>query len=550
MKKILFILCILFATTTNAQAKKIKILSADNTFSDEEKYPGAIISVDNVFLEHEGATMRCKMAIRYESDNRLIAIGDVVFNQGDTITQTSDFIEYFGNTKMVKSYSNVILKDPLITLTTDTLYFDRTLQKLYYPTNGTIIDSTNTLKSNKGTYYLQENKFVAKSQVRVFNDENDLVSEKLEYFTNSGIVNIQGPSTIINKKDSTEIYTERGNFNSKTSVSHLLKNSTIYFKNRTIQGDSIYYNQPKEFSSLTGNIKIVDTINNSVIKGGYAELYRFKDSVFITKRAVAISLVGKDSMYIHGKKLMITGKPAHRILRAFTNVKFFKNDMSGKCDSMHVDQKSGLTQLFKFPVLWAQGNQITGDTIQLLSNPITEKLDSLKILKNAFMIQKDSAGYNQIAGKRMLGKFIDNDLRTLHVIGNCQVVTYDRNEAEELLAISTMRSSRIEIEMKDKQIQFITHLRSVKGNTYPLEDFPKENKEIKGFLWRGDEQPLIMEDIFIHDNMAELLQELAPKEEPSISVAPKSPPKGFKDKRAAIEGARKKAKNKGFQKRD
>ncbi|PCH76285.1 MAG: hypothetical protein COB98_06630 [Flavobacteriaceae bacterium] len=534
MKQILFILCILFVTTAEAQTRKIKILSADDTFNNVEKYPGAIVSIGNVFLEHEGATMRCKMAIRYEDDNRLKAIGDVFFNQGDTITQTSDYIEYFGNTKLVKSYGNVILKDPLITLKTDTLYFDRTLQKLYYPTNGTIIDTTNTLKSDRGIYYLKDNKFEALSHVEVFNDENDMVSEKLEYYTDSGIVHIQGPSTIINKKDSTRIYTERGTFNSKTSISHLLKNSKIYFKNRIIQGDSIYYNQPREFSSLTGNIKITDSINKSVIKGGYAELYRFKDSVFITKRAVAISLVGKDSMYVHGKKLMITGKPEHRVLRAFSNVKFFKNDMSGKCDSMHVDQKSGLTQLFKFPVIWAQGNQISGDTIQLLSNPKTEKLDSLKILRNAFMIQKDSTGYNQMAGKRMLGKFIDNDLRKLHVIGNCQVVTYDRNEAQELLAISAIRSSRIEIEMKDKKVQYITHFRSVKGDTYPVKDFPEEKKEIKGFLWRGDEQPLKMEDIFIHDEMAKLLektkpkvvQEITPSVKPTISTGDNKPTKG------------------------
>lgn len=537
-------------TQLQSQTRKIKILSADNTYTNEEKFPGAIISAGNVFLEHEGATMRCKIAIRYESDNRLKAMGDVVFNQGDTIIQTSDFIEYYGNTKLVKSYSNVVLKDPFITLKTDTLYFDRPLQKLYYPTNGTIIDTTNTLKSDTGTYYLQENRFVANSRVNVFNPENDLVSDRLDYFTETGLVHIKGPSTIINKKDSTKIYTERGDFNSKTNISHLLEKSKIYFKNRIIQGDSIYYNQPKEFSSLTGNIKITDTINNSVIKGGYAELYRFKDSVFITKRAVAISLVGKDSMYIHGKKMMVTGKSEHRILRAFSNVKFFKIDMSGKCDSMRVDQKSGLTQLFKFPVIWAQGNQITGDTIQLLSNTKTEKLDSIKIFKNAFMVQKDSAGYSQMAGKRMLGKFIDNDLRNLHVIGNCQVVTYNRNEAAELLAISTMRSSRIEIEMKDKQVQFITHFRSVIGDTYPVEDFPEDKKEIKGFLWRGDERPLKIEDIFVHDTMAELLEKSTIKEPKSRTPTTKTKVEKTSNEGKGSRGKAKRIKDKGFKNRN
>ena len=42
---------------------------------------------------------------------------------------------------------------------------------------------------------------------------------------------------------------------------------------------------------------------------------------------------------------------------------------------------------------------MTGDTIHLISNLETEKLDSLKVFENAFLISKDTLsddGYNQI----------------------------------------------------------------------------------------------------------------------------------------------------------
>ena len=48
-----------------------------------------------------------------------------------------------------------------------------------------------------------------------------------------------------------------------------------------------------------------------------------------------------DSIFIHGDTLMATGKPDRRILRAFRNAKMFKTDMSGKCDSIHSDQRTG-----------------------------------------------------------------------------------------------------------------------------------------------------------------------------------------------------------------
>ena len=44
----------------------------------------------------------------------------------------------------------------------------------------------------------------------------------------------------------------------------------------------------------------------------------------------------------------------------------------------------------KHPILWNLKNQITGDSIHLISNSKTETLDSLKVFNNAFVISKDS----------------------------------------------------------------------------------------------------------------------------------------------------------------
>jgi len=86
----------------------------------------------------------------------------------------------------------------------------------------------------------------------------------------------------------------------------------------------LYYDRIKEFASATNNVVITDSINKGVVKGHYAEMYKQKDSMFVTKHAVAINLVEKDSVYIHGKILMVTGKPENRILRAYKNACFFK----------------------------------------------------------------------------------------------------------------------------------------------------------------------------------------------------------------------------------
>lgn len=500
MLKNIFIVFLIFTTTISAQQKRIQIVHADNSNIDEEKFPGATILLGNVFVEHQGVSMRSKKAIYYKNNNFLKAYGDVVLNQGDTITQTSDYVEYSGNTKKAISWGKVELKDPLITLTTDTLHFDRDQQLLYYQSGATIKDTTNILESKVGNYYLQTSKFQALSNVVLTNPEYILKSEHLDYYTNNGQAFLYGPSTITGKDNF--IYTEEGFYDTKNEISHFTKNSRIEYKNRELKADSLYYNRLKGFASATNNIQLKDTTNNSVVRGGYGEFYQKLDSAFVVNRAVAITEIEKDSMYIHGDTLLLTGKQDNRILRAFHHVKFFKSNLSGKCDSIHSSQETGLTQLFKNPVLWSENSQITGDTIHLLSNPDTEKLDSLKVLQNAFVIQQDSAGFNQIKGRDILGKFINNNLEDVNVIGNAETIFYVRDEnTNDLIGIDKMACSKINFKLKDNSIKETTCFIKPDGATYPPSKLPENVRKFKGFIWRENERPKSIEDIFKKDDV-------------------------------------------------
>ena len=140
---------------------------------------------------------------------------------------------------------------------------------------------------------------------------------------------------------------------------------------------------------------------------------------------MAISLVQQDSLYIHGDTLMVTGPTEDRILRAFRNAKFFKTDLSGKCDSIHSSEKTGITKLVTAPILWNVENQMTGDSIHLITDLKTEKLDSLRVIDNAFIIALDTIGkkgYNQAKGKDLFGKFIENELKIIDLIKNTEVI--------------------------------------------------------------------------------------------------------------------------------
>ncbi|MCG1037614.1 OstA-like protein [Polaribacter sargassicola] len=504
MKRIFILFFILISTIAYSQTRIINY-KAEIQDTDEEKYPGATVLIGNVKMTHEGIVLTSQQALFYREKNFFKAIGKVVIKQGDTITQTSDYTDYDANSKQALSWGNVVLKDPTMTLTTDTLHFDRLNQKLYYQNYATIKDETNTLKSKIGNYYLENKKFTATSRVTVVNPEHHLESDHLDYYTESGYTYLYGPSTITNLENKNRIYCEKGFYNTKTDVSHFVKKAKIFLKERTIEGDSLYYDKNKGFASATNNIQVIDTLENFITKGNYAELFELKDSLFIVKKAVAITIVDKDSMFVHGDTLLVTGKPEQRIVRTYHNVKIFKSDLQGKCDSIHTDQQTGLTKMFKNPVIWSDQNQITGDTIHLVSNVETEKLDSLKVLNNSFIISKDSISddnFNQIKGRNMFGKFENNKLRTLLVKGNAESVYFNRNEKTQVLETITKEiSSNIEFTLSDGQIETIKYLKQSDGNTYPPSKLPDDVRVLKGFIWREEEQPKKMEDIFIIDDI-------------------------------------------------
>ncbi len=470
---------------------------------NEEKFPGANILIGNVKMLHDGIELTCQQALYYQKQNFFKAIGNVLIKQGDTIAQTSDYADYDANSKQALSWGKVVLKDPTMTLTTDTLQFDRINQKLYYRSYATIRDATNTLKSKNGNYYLENKKFIATTRVIVVNPEHRLESNHLDYYTQTGLAYLFGPSTITNNQDKNKIYAERGFYNTKTDISHFIKNAKLFLKERTIEGDSLYYDKKRGFASATNNIRVIDTVENFVSKGNYAEFFEKKDSLFIIKKAVAISIIEKDSMFVHGDTLLVTGKPDKRIIRTFHNVKIFKSNLQGKCDSIYTNQETGYTKMYRNPVIWSDKNQITGDSIFLLSNKETKKLDSLKVFDNAFIISKDSISekdFNQIKGRNMLGKFEKNKLRTLFVFGNAESLYYNRNDQTQILETITKEiSSNIEFTLYNGQIETIKYLKKSDGKTYPPSMFPEDLRELKGFYWREKEQPKSKEDIFIRD---------------------------------------------------
>jgi lipopolysaccharide assembly outer membrane protein LptD (OstA) len=477
------------------QPKQINVEFSEFADRNQTEIPDGALLTGKVRINHDGVLITCNKAYYFEKENYAKLFGDVQMVQGDTLYLNSQYAEYSGNEKKAYATGKPVLRTPDMTLTTDTINFDRNSQQAFYNSFGRIVNKENTLTSNSGRYYANEKKFQFLSAVTIKNPKYVIKSNHVDYYNNSGHAYLFGPSTITSEKNF--IYTEKGFYDSKRNVGHFLRKSYIQYEDRLIEGDSIFYNRNNEFASATRNVKITDTVNKGIVKGHYGEIYKLKDSLMMTGRAVAINLVDKDSIYIHGKKLLVTGKKGNQVIRAFNNGRFYKSDMSGKCDSIHSSTRNGLTQLIGRPVVWNGENQLTGDLIHLIGDNKTEKIDSLKVLMNAFMISRDSlgTGYNQAKGLNMYGKFKDNQLDYIDLIKNTEAIYYVYDDST-LTGIEKKISSRINITFDQNKIDVLTSYKNVESQMYPETELPENARRLRGFNWRGDEIIRTKDEIF------------------------------------------------------
>lgn len=507
------------------QPKIIEIIQAGGSTQDQFRFPGANILVKKegvrVHLFHEDALIKSDVSYFYPKENFFRAKGDVVFTQGDTLIMTCDQIEYDGSSKLAKAWGKVVLERPDMNLKTDTLYLDRANSKAFYNSFGTIVDEKRKLTSIRGIYFMNEKKYRFISRVKIDDPEYELKSQQLDYYTESDKAFFYGKTTIVGEEY--DIYCEKGAYDTQLQKGNFQENAVIFYDNKEIRGDSLYFENEKNYAAATNNISVIDTLNKSVINGHYGEIFKAKDSAIITRRALAVNIIDRDSLYIHADTLIATGPTEKKILRGYYDVRIFKTDLRGRSDSLHLDQSTGLIKLLKLPlsrkesqiltasqknkknpILWFGKSQMSGDKIFLTSDIKTKKLDSLKIIGNSWIIERDSIsdnGFNQIKGGVLDGLFNEGELREIDVSKNTEVIYYMySDEDNKLIGIDKTTCSRLKMVTNENQIEDITFFVSPDGNLFPDKDLPLNERKLEGFIWREYERPNNILELFSEED--------------------------------------------------
>lgn len=481
--------------------KKIEILSFGRMGKNDRIDPDLIIFSGNVHIKHNEALMWCDSAYHYEKKNQVIAFGNIRIQQGDTLNLYGDYLNYDGNTEKAFVRGNVKLIDKETVLNTDVINYDLSRRIAFYDTEGRIINGDAELISRKGIYYSNDKMFHFSEDIVITGPDYVIEADTMNYNTEKEIVYFTGPTEI--KGDSINIFAHRGWYDTVQKISRIWENAVVDNYQQIIKGDTLYYEETDGFGIAIGNISIIDTANNSIVTGNFAEYYKNPESFIVTDKALYTMQGESDTMYMHADTLraitvtdtsLVDSTSSYRLIRAYYGTRIFSHDFQSKADSLTYSFQDSTIKMYGSPVLWSEENQLTADSMTLFTK--NSRMDRMELYNRAFVIsQVDSLRFNQIKGRSLSGYFEDNKLYKVFVEGNGESI-YFLIEGEELVGVNYSKSSNIEILVEDSKIKEVTEFGNPDGVLDPpLLKTPAEMR-LQGFSWFRHLRPLDKYDVF------------------------------------------------------
>ena len=496
---ILTICVLLFCWTLNAQQNGktfVHIEHADYQIYDEAFGKDIERLIGNVALRQDSAYFYSDSAHFNEKTRYFDGFGHVHIKVNDSTDIFSDKCKYSGDIKFAELFDNVILKDDSTVLKTNYMTYDRNKHLATYPRHGSITRNDKNLVSEKGYYrddiqvaYFRKDVVVTTPKSRMFTDtlEYRIKDEKMYFF---------GPTTIY--YDDNILEGNYGWYDAKNDIAYLDRRATLSNKGYSITSDTMFYDKKADFAKAMSNVLIEDTVNKATIEGNYAEMWKKLGKSFVTDSVRALYFAERDTLYLHSDTLFFfmdtTTQKAERML-AYYNVRFFRRDIQGKCDSLNYYVADSCAKMRKDPIVWAENSQLRGDSINIV---IAKKaIDSVLLYPNGFIIQKDTIeGYNQIKGKVMTAYFKKNELDHVYDDGNAETVYWLREEDGSMIGVNISKSVAMDIKIEKNQIVRIKYFKKTTETLYPKEKMKPGIEILKGFEWKEELRPVDQNDIF------------------------------------------------------
>ncbi len=470
--------------------EKVTLERAEELVKDQQN-PNVRKLIRRVVIKHKGSILYCDSAYLHEDKNAVDAFGHARLLGEDGTRLTSDSMYYDGTTQIARAIGDVVLIDDEMRLTTQELDYHVQEGVAYYYSGGKIVDSEKTLESQTGSYDTNSKIFYFKQDVELITkkDGRKITTDDLKYNTVSKLAYFQGPTWI--ESDDGKVYTESGTFNTETEVSNFKGRTRLDNAEYSLEGDTLYFDNIQRKGYAEGNVRLFSKKDSVIIDGDIGWFIREKGESKVYGNALMRNISKGDTLYLAADTLYSLSRPEDsiKILTAYPATRVYKTEFQAICDSLVYNRIDSTIYLYRDPVLWNQGSQLTADSIQI---QISEnRIEQMDLRRNAFMISEDTLeNYNQLKGKNMQAYFSKNQIQKVEVRGNGQNIYFVLKQDTLLVGMNRVECSDIDIRFKDRnKLHQISYLNKPDGVMVPPHEIQGPETRLKNFAWRIEERP-------------------------------------------------------------
>lgn len=208
--------------------------------------------IGNVELHQDSIFMYCDSAL-IEDDIRVLAQGNVIIQQGDSLSVFADSLNYDGEERIADLYGDVILVTTEQKLFTNHLTYNLRTKTATYFEGATIVNGETQLTSKKGYYYVDRSEAYFRDSVVVVDSLFGMLADTLLYNTSTNVVTFLGPTVI--STDSSRVYCEDGFYDTENNLAEFRKNAQYEKGEQKATARIIRYDGNKKEYTLDGDAR-------------------------------------------------------------------------------------------------------------------------------------------------------------------------------------------------------------------------------------------------------------------------------------------------------
>lgn len=445
---------------------------------------GAMLNDQETFLSSRSGT--------YFVQEDMARFRDSVRVRGPEFSMRTDSLDYATETKTARFIAPTVIHQGVKRIYCESGLYDIEREVAQFAQNAEFVDTSKQAKADTIEYFRQEQRIEMKGRVEYHEGDRHLTSDYLRYHEDTEFAYILGRATF---KDSVRNVRSDNIFYAAKQDSFVLQQRSIFSDGQQIlEADYSVFSQSSGIGIAYGEVIWQDTANDLLILCDTMSYNRDEDflqAMGQKERPWLVSIVDEDSLFVRADTLIY--KKSKRadslhVLLAYHDVRIYKPDLQGLCDSLAYEEADSTFTLFEDPIIWNDSTQLTGDTIQMFV--ANQKLDRVSLLQNAFIINTvDELFFNQIKGRIIDAKVVEGTLQDVQVNGNAETLYYVLDDENAYIGVDRSDCSSILIEFIDQGVSFVHKYGATNSTFYPMNQADHQALRIEGFAWRYGTRP-------------------------------------------------------------